>query len=258
MFRRTMASSKWPKGVVWEEGSLSVQEEEWAWNDAEQNLSDLVCCMQTTPDFQTPTSLSFVGNLLRDASADILATLIRECPSSCIDLDLRRCRMTEKGIQIILEAAAATGGRRKFNLEGNPIADPTRVQLDAQRLCRDVVLQLSVPWTSPNGKAALESKQTWRDQMHGPASLLRLELEKCLPSGSTVSCPVCHKLLGKRPRSHDAAASQARAHIMSDGHRKALWELKIPHLSGDSACITVGHAVGDTPAAKLGRGFLAS
>ena len=74
-----------------------------------------------------PDCLSFVGNLLGDASADALATIVRECPSSRMDLDLRRCRITKKSLQILLEAAAARGGRREFNLEGNPIVDPFRV-----------------------------------------------------------------------------------------------------------------------------------
>ena len=38
-FTGSMESCKWPKGVVWNAGSLSVQEDEWAWNDAEQNLA---------------------------------------------------------------------------------------------------------------------------------------------------------------------------------------------------------------------------
>ena len=39
--------------------------------------------------------------------------------------------------------------------------------------------------------------------MHGPASFFRLQLEKSLPKGSTISCPVCEKLLGNWAHSHE-------------------------------------------------------
>ena len=52
------------------------------------------------------------------------------------------------------------------------------------------------------------------------------KLTNYLQAGSVVQCPERDELLGSWPYSHDAAAAQARAHIMSDNHRKKVWDLR--------------------------------